>query len=167
MSNLNKKTETTNTHMENYSDFDRLTITLLENKISSFTYIDKQQDLKSFQKRLVKNGVSKIYIVKQENEFLYVGTTVQSLTARFRYGLNADGKKGYHGYKWKHKESVDLYVWCFEALDKIQIESIEAELAFLIRDKTGKWPLSQNEIHFNNEFNEGREIALKMYEHIK
>lgn len=151
----------------NYQDFDKLNITIFQNKITYFKDILTQQKLVSFQKRLVKKGVSKIYIVKHESEFLYVGTTVQSLTARFRYGLNADGKKGYHGYKWKHKESVDLYVWCFEALDKIQIESIEAELAFLIRDKTGKWPLSQNEIHFNNEFNEGREIALKMYEHIK
>lgn len=153
--------------MDDYKDFDKIAITLLENKISSFKHIGTLEVYRSFPKRLVKNGVSKIYIVKHENDFLYVGTTVQSLTARFRYGLNADGKKGYHGYKWKHKESVDLYVWCFEALDKTQIESIEAELAFLIRDKTGKWPLSQNEIHFNNEFDEGREIAQKMFELIK
>lgn len=112
--------------MQDYSDFDRLTITLLENRISSFKDISNQQKLASFQKRLVKKGVSKIYVVKHENNFLYVGTTVQSLTARFRYGLNADGKKGYHGYKWKHRESVDLYVWCFESLNKLQIESIEA-----------------------------------------
>lgn len=109
----------------------------------------------------------KIYVVKHKNEFLYVGTTVQSLTARFRYGLNADGKNGYHGYKWKHKERFDLYVWCFELLNKIQIESIEAELSFIIRSNTGKWPLNQNEIHFNNDFDKGREIAQKMFELIK
>jgi len=28
-------------------------------------------------------------------------------------GLNADGKKGYQGYKWKHKESVDLVCLVF------------------------------------------------------
>lgn len=153
--------------MEDYSDFDRLTITLLENRISTFTDISSQKTLKSFQKRLVRKGVSKIYVVKHENDFLYVGTTVQSLTARFRYGLNADGKKGYHGYKWKHRESVDLFVWCFESLNKIQIESIEAELAFIIRTTTGKWPMNQNEIHFNNQFEEGREIAQKMFDHIE
>lgn len=153
--------------MEDYKEYDTLKITLFENKITSFTDIVKQQELKSFQKRLVKKNVSKIYVVKHENDFLYVGTTVQSLTARFRYGLNADGKKGYHGYKWKNRESVDLFVWCLETLNKIQIENIEAELAFIIRSKTGKWPLNQNEIHFNNEFDQGSEIAQKMFEHIK
>ena len=153
--------------MSDYKDFDKLAITLLENKICSFKHIETLEIYQSFPKRLVKNGVSKIYIVKHENDFLYVGTTVQSLTARFRYGLNADGKNGYHGYKWKYKETVDLYVWCFESLNKIQIESIEAELAFIIRTETGKWPLSQNEIHFNNEFDEGREIAQKMFDHIE
>ena len=52
-------------------------------------------------------------------------------------------------------------------MNKEQIENIEAELAFLIRTKTGKWPLNQNEIHFNNKFDNGKEIAEKMLFHIK
>jgi hypothetical protein len=152
--------------MEDYSDFDKLTLTIFENKISSF--LDKSSDLflKSFHKRLTKKNVSKIYVIKHESDFLYVGTTTQSLSSRFRYGLKADGKNGYHGYKWKRKESVDLYAWCFDTLSKIEIENIEAELVFLIRTKTGKWPQKQNEIHFNNEFDNGKGIAEKMFVHI-
>jgi hypothetical protein len=153
--------------MENYSDFDKLTLTLFENKISSFVDNFNGSILKSFHRRLTKKSIPKIYIIKEDNLFLYIGTTTQSLTSRFRYGLNADGKNGYHGYKWKTKESVQLYVWCFESMTKEQIENIEAELAFLIRTKTGKWPLNQNEIHFNNVFDNGKEIAEKMLIHIE
>lgn len=44
--------------MENYDyqDFDRLTITTLENKISSFKDISNMEKLNSFQKRLVKKS---------------------------------------------------------------------------------------------------------------
>ncbi|TDE05820.1 hypothetical protein [Flavobacterium sandaracinum] len=30
------------------------------------------------------------------------------------------------------------------------VEAVEGELVYLVRQKTGKWPLFQNEIHFNN-----------------
>lgn len=60
--------------MSDYKDFDKLAITLLENKISSFKHIETLEIYQSFPKRLVKNGVPKIYIVKHENDFLYVGT---------------------------------------------------------------------------------------------
>lgn len=153
--------------MENYSDFDRLALTLFENKISSFVDISNGSIIKTFHQRLTKKSIPKIYIIKEDNLFLYIGTTTQSLTTRFRYGLKASGKNGYHGYKWKTRESVQLYVWCFESMNKQQIENIEAELAFLIRTKTGKWPLKQNEIHFNNEFDNGKEIAEKMLIHIQ
>ncbi|SFJ23007.1 hypothetical protein SAMN04487893_104187 [Myroides guanonis] len=148
-------------------DFDKLKITLLENRINSFIDMSTQQSMKSFHKRLVKKRIPKIYVIKENNEVLYVGTTVQSLTARFRYGLKADGSKGYHGYKWKNKECVDIYVWCFETLNKVKIENIEAELAFLIRTKTGKWPTYQNEIHFNNNYEQGKEIADKIFKIIE
>lgn len=153
--------------VDDLHDFDKLQITLFENRITSFVDVTTQQSMKSFHRRLVKKGIPKIYIIKERNEILYVGTTIQSLTSRFRYGLKADGSKGYHGYKWKNRKCLDLYVWCFETLDKVQIENIEAELAFLIRTKTGKWPIYQNEIHFNNNYELGKEIADKMFKIIE
>ncbi|RZK13166.1 MAG: hypothetical protein EOO46_00340 [Flavobacterium sp.] len=110
---------------------------------------------------MTRKGLPKVYIIKANELFLFIGVTTQSLTSRFRYGFNAIGKNGYYGYQWKTRLLVELYVWYFEAFDRNQVENIEAELAFLIRAKTGKWPIDQNEIHFNNKFENGKEIALK------
>ncbi len=153
--------------MEEYNDFDKLTLILSENKISSFVDDSNGSNMKSFHKRLTKKNIPKIYVIKEGNLFLYIGVTTQSLTSRFRYGLNANGKNGYHGYKWKTKERVQLYVWCLETLNKEQIENIESELVFIIRTKTGKWPLNQKEIHFNNEFDDGKVIAKKIFSQIQ
>jgi hypothetical protein len=153
--------------MFKFDDFDYLDLTLTNGKITSFIDVLTSASLNSFHQRLTRVKVAKLYVLKENDTYLYVGTTLQSLTSRFRYGLAADGKNGYHGYKWKDKERVRLYVWCFEELNKIEIESIEAELVFLIRHKTGLWPLRQNEIHFNNEYAEGRNIAAKLYRWIE
>jgi predicted GIY-YIG superfamily endonuclease len=149
--------------MYKVSDFEHLELTLAKGKITSI--IDKQPGvlIRSFPARLKQKKCAKIYILKEDDSYLYIGTTSQSLSARFRQGFNADGKNGYHGYKWKEKEKVQLYVWCFPDLDKLQIENIEAELAFLIRKKTGRWPLAQNEIHFNNDFKGGQAFAEKLF----
>lgn len=109
----------------------------------------------------------KIYVLVDNAEILYVGTTKMNIKNRLRGGLLANGKNGYHGYKWKKHSKLKLYIWDFEDLEKIQIENIEAELAFLNRLDTNKWPLLQNEIHFNNEFPEGHKFAKEIYDHIK
>ena len=149
--------------MYKIDDFDRLDLTITRGKITSIIDILTGTTLESFPQRLTEPKVAKLYILKENNEYLYVGTTMQSLTTRIRYGLTANGKTGYHGYKWKNKEKVELYVWGFDGLDKVQIESIEAEFVFLIRKKTRHWPLTQNEIHFNNEFADGKVFAEKLF----
>ncbi|MDE2249986.1 MAG: hypothetical protein KGL25_01080 [Gammaproteobacteria bacterium] len=75
------------------------------------------------------------------------------MSSRINMGLKAKGKGGYHGYKWKHiREPMTLYVWSFvEGHGKSllrDLETIEAEIAFRVRRDTGRWPLSQTEIHF-------------------
>ncbi|MBK8786379.1 MAG: hypothetical protein IPN43_07740 [Chitinophagaceae bacterium] len=86
------------------------------------------------------------------------------MTTRIRYGLTANGKTGYHGYKWKEKEKVELYVWCFAGLTKIQIESIEARICFsLYSQKNRALAINTNEIHFNNEFDSGKVVAEKLF----
>jgi len=149
--------------MHNIEDFDCLDLILANGKITTIIDTLTGAQLKSFHQRLVKPKAAKIYILKEGEDYLYVGATTQSLTTRFGQGFRANGKAGYHGYKWKVKEKVQLYVWCFDGLGKMQIESIEAEFAFLIRKKTGCWPLAQNEIHFNNVFRDGKVIAEKLF----
>lgn len=110
----------------------------------------------------------KIYLLTDHENVLYIGTTKNSIKNRLRYGLLASGKNGYHGYKWKSQPTIKLHVWCFEGLDKEKIENIEAEFVYLIRKETGKWPIYQNEIHFNNLFdNQGEKIAESLYKQIQ
>jgi len=144
-------------------DFDRLDLVITKGKISSFTDVLTGSSLKSFHQRLTKRKVQKLYILREGFDILYVGTTSQSMTSRFRTGFKASGKNGYHGYKWKHKENVQLVVCTFKDLTRIQVENIEAELVYLIRQKTGRWPLFQNEIHFNNEHENGKNVANEIY----
>lgn len=106
----------------------------------------------------------KIYVLSNKKAIHYIGTTKDSIKNRIRSGLKANGKNGYHGYKWKNLSSITLSVWDFEELNKEQIENIEAELAFIVRLKTKSWPDFQNEIHFNNSFvPTGQLIAEKIY----
>ena len=58
-------------------------------------------------------------------------------------------------------------MWNFPDLDKHQTENIEAELAFIVRNQTGRWPEMQNEIHFNNKYQDkGKKLADMMYKQI-
>lgn len=94
-------------------------------------------------------AVPKIYVVKHNRDICYVGITSQSISSRLRVGFKAEGEHGYHGYKWKDEiEQADLLIWAFDK--GTNIESIEAELVYFIREKTGKWPKYQMEIHFHH-----------------
>lgn len=121
----------------------------------------KEQDgiVVDFGKPVTQYKHPKIYILKDGERVVYVGYSSQSIRARIDGGLRAKGENGYHGYKWQWEEELELLVFMFtpfvgnkEKDDqyKLFVEAIEAELVFLIRQKTGNWPECQNEIHFNN-----------------
>jgi len=121
----------------------------------------------------------KIYVVKYNNDFLYVGITKTYISSRFLLGFNATkevGNNGYHGYQWvnSHKgKALTLTVFTFLNMTKAEenerktIESIEAELVYQIRNKIKKWPECQNEIHFYNNGNEIIELGEKLFEELK
>jgi hypothetical protein len=128
----------------------------------------------NFQKPVTEKSRPKIYILKSENELIYIGYTGQSISSRLNYGMRANGRNGYHGYKWKNElDSVDLYVFVFEPFSgnekdnkkyKQFVEAIEAELVYKVRKETDFWPRSQSEIHFNNKQSEEvRNIATFIY----
>ena len=111
---------------------------------------------------LTKNKVPKIYVMKIKGEIVYIGYTSQSITTRLNNGLRANGKTGYHGYKWKNEiDQIELLVFVFDDTlthDKEQnkriinfVEAIEAELVYQYRAQMGNWPKFQHEIHFNNK----------------
>ena len=152
--------------MKELEKYVSLNLIIENHKIVKIIELNSKKELKSFFKPLTENKY-KLYILKNGNEFLYIGITRQSLRSRLHSGFNAKGVNGYYGYKWKDLVNVKLFVWTFQNYSEIQLENIEAELTYLIRTKTKKWPLYQNEIHFNNEFAEGTEIAKEIFEILK
>jgi len=116
----------------------------------------------------------KIYILKDGTIYIYVGTTKQGIGKRFGQGfrayLNAEndnkGKDGYSGYKWiKKYNKLDLFIFDLgeDIMEEKHTEAIEAEIVYLIRNKYKKWPLSQNEIHFNNKYCDALEKATEIF----
>jgi hypothetical protein len=87
-----------------------------------------------------------------------VGYAGQPIAARLRYGLNPKNAKGYAGYKWKNEDEVSITIFTFSSSEaalaytdqRLFVEAVEAEVVYGIRNRTGRWPEYQNEIHFNN-----------------
>ena len=138
-------------------------LSLVDNQVRAITDLHTNKKIEKFYRPLTSSQY-KIYILTDKKKVLYIGTTRQSIKDRLRSGLSAE----YYAYKWKNFKTVNLFVWCFEELNKDKIENIEAELAFIVRQTTGKWPDCQNEIHFNNSFGQtGKLIANELYGQLK
>jgi hypothetical protein len=104
---------------------------------------------KGFLKPDTSKNLSKLYVVKHGKTICYVGITQRDIRIRLRDGFTATGENGYHGYKWKELDEIELLVWSFPDYEIGKLESIEGELVFLVREKTGDWPKYQMEIHFH------------------
>tara|TARA_R110002051_G_scaffold256040_3_gene315119 strand:- start:279 stop:785 length:507 start_codon:yes stop_codon:yes gene_type:complete len=129
----------------------------------------------NFTKPVTLTKTPKIYILKHKDEIVYVGYASQPIGLRIGQGMRAKGLYGYHGYKWRNVDKLELLVFVAEKTlignrAKADLpfiayaEAVEAELVFLVRDKTGKWPEFQNEIHFNNaKLEKAKKEAQRIY----
>ncbi len=72
----------------------------------------------------ITEKINKLYVLRNQNEYLYVGITKQSLRERLRSGFNAKGENGYHGYKWKNLKQFKLFVWAFKELTDKQLSPL-------------------------------------------
>jgi hypothetical protein len=95
-------------------------------------------------------GTEKLYVVMRGGEFCYIGRTEQPVAARIRQGMIAS-----YPYRWRRWNKVDLYVCLFGRSSDLDFgEGVEAELVHLIRQGTrqrpGRWPVDQHEIHFRH-----------------
>ncbi len=113
--------------------------------------------------------VPKIYIISKDKVPLYVGETRQIVRNRLRTGFNAIGEHGYYGYDWRRNiQDADVDVWVQVEGDtetKREIETVEAEVVYLIRQEFGQWPAHQTEIHFHPSNPVHRKEARKIIEH--
>lgn len=125
----------------------------------------------------------KIYIVKDGEDFLYVGEANTSIRTRFQRSFtsyrffikNKKARGGYKGYKWighyaaKKDHLLTIYVTIFDKThddNRKFVEAVEGELVFLIRKSTGKWPHFQNEIHFSND-ETAENVAIQIFDNAK
>ena len=152
--------------MKEIKNYTSLELEIRDKKIVKIFNLNSNKFQRTFTKPLTEKRY-KLYAIKENKKILYIGITRQSLSSRFRLGLSADGGNGYHGYKWKDMKKVKVLVWFFDNYNKNQLESIEAELVYLVRNKTNRWPRFQNEIHFNNNFAKGKKVAEQIFELIK
>lgn len=112
--------------------------------------------------------VPKLYVISQDQKPFYVGVTKQTIRARLRLGFDANGAHGYHGYAWRyHLEQAVLDVWVQNGSDGTitDLETVEAEVIFLIRQQYKQWPAYQTEIHFHPSDAAHRETARGIIAH--
>jgi hypothetical protein len=107
----------------------------------------------TFTKPASTRGVAKLYTLSHAGKLLYVGIAQQPMSGRLNFGFKAEGKGGYHGYKWNRlTQNIKLLIWTASIDDDYvslrEMETIEAEVAYLCRYKSGQWPEYQHEIHF-------------------
>ncbi len=106
----------------------------------------------------------KLYVFADGDKLLYVGQTVQSMSARMRMGFKADGSGGYYGYRWRHSLNVaQCHVWFLQGVPEEEevraLECIESEVVFAYRQQFDQWPIFQTEIHFHESKPEHRALA--------
>ena len=116
-------------------------------------------------------GIAKLYTLSSDDSLLYVGVAQQPMSARLSHGFKANGKGGYHGYKWKFLETtLRLSVWTAKLHGLYasirELETIEAEVAYICRHRADQWPTHQHEIHFYPSESWHREAATRIYEHV-
>lgn len=110
----------------------------------------------------------KLYVISDAEEEvpLYIGATIQPMRTRLRQGWAANGATGYYGYPWRTSASrlfLDIFhlLGCSKDDWKRELETVEAEVAFLVRE-AGQWPVGQTEIHFFPSRDWHREAAREI-----
>jgi hypothetical protein len=115
--------------------------------------------------------IPKLYIASRNGAPIYVGITSQSMATRLRFGFRANGKHGYHGYRWRGQSDLDLDIWYLDdvppATAAAELECIEAEVVFLTRQTFNQWPEFQTEIHFHSSNTFHRDVAARIFQHLK
>ena len=115
--------------------------------------------------------IPKLYVVSSRWRPIYVGITRQPMRSRLRLGWTADGSSGYYGYEWRHAlHAAALDIWYHPEPARRtalhELETIEAEIVFLIRSRFRQWPCYQTEIHFHASKPSHRRAAVRVLNHL-
>lgn len=122
----------------------------------------------------LESGQPKIFVIKSENKFTYVGYSSGELYSRITRGLADSLAKTYIKNGDFETKELDLYVFEFAVFadyskteTRQYYQSIQSELIFLIKYQTGLWPILQKQVNLSNDNQKDtREIAVEMFEKI-
>jgi len=138
--------------------------------------VKEQNDLPvNFSSPVTDTGKTKIYVLYDEKEVVYVGHTIQSIG---QISVRTHGKYNYPWLKDESRSAIWLTVFLINPPDVCTVdgndeetkqltknygEAVEAELVYLVRNETGKWPSGQHEVHFRNDYLVANEVATELY----
>ena len=132
----------------------------------------------------------KLYVISDGGTPIYVGRTKDPILERLGSGLRPSPNS--YGYLWRHylkEATIDIWILTLDKQDisemeedpsmkrakkdnseearieEIIIETLEAEVVFLIRQRAGKWPKYQSEIHFHQSQKMHKRIAAEIVSH--
>ena len=114
-----------------------------------------------FSAPVTKEKEPKLYVILHKQQPVYVGQTISPIKARLSSGLKKDSKK-LNSYQWRVLGEATIDIWMLGGIDKKTRETIEGEVVFLIRQRSGQWPKYQMEIHFHQSDEEHREKAQEI-----
>ncbi len=112
----------------------------------------------------------KLYVFSDNGKPIYIGQTLQVMSARMLKGFKAHGESGYWGYHWrKILSKATLHIWLLEGItekkeQQAALERIESEFVFLYRSTYDQWPKYQTEIHFHESTNQHRKLAKMIFQ---
>ena len=138
-------------------------ITFTPDKITQVVGLDERIN---FRGRDAEPG-AKLYVVSDGNRPVYVGSTRQEIRKRLYRGFQASDGRGGKGYPWRHHlKQATISIWRAEGEEGPDwIETVEAEVVFLIRQEYGQWPEHQIEIHFHPSQDDHRRAAREIVAH--
>jgi hypothetical protein len=152
---------------------------------------NSKEIVSQFQNNSWLKGEGAIYVlvdqVQNPGEFIYVGSSTR--VKDYPHVTIKGGMNRKYSYKWIHHQpiysqleahfitfgnvldfpAVQSYLPNATLKEQIMtfIETIEAEIVYEIREKTGKWPKYQNEIHFHTQLAQDELIKKEINQTMK
>ena len=127
-----------------------------QNEITSVRTMNGDEVRKGSSSSFTKPG-PKLYVISRNQKPIYVGVTTERIRSRLNKGF-----KDMYGYQWGCLGKANIDLWMLTGADQRTLETVEGEVAFLIRQVSGHWPKYQIEIHFHQSNDEHREAAQKI-----
>ena len=102
----------------------------------------------------------KLYVILDNHEPVYVGATIRPIGECLGSGFRSK-----YRYEWRLLQCAYVDIWRLKGVDDNDtraMETVEAEVVFLIRETRKQWPKYQTEIHFHQSQDSHRKIAMKI-----